>query len=76
MRVLVNAARQPISEALAAQRVLGLEFETLGLGVAKAWGLPVEIQRCMRKPGGEPPSRPPDAAVERLRDNTDAVMRK
>jgi hypothetical protein len=47
--------------------VLGLSFEALGLGVAKSWGLPEGIQRCMRKPVGEPPSRVPVETQERLR---------
>ena len=62
--------------------VLGLSFEELGIGVAKSWGLPDSLQRCMRKPSGEPPSRPPDAAPERLRwlamaanDLTDTLLR-
>ncbi|HZE91550.1 MAG TPA: protein kinase, partial [Rhizobacter sp.] len=60
--------------------VLGLSFEDLGVGVAKAWGLPEGLQRCMRRPTGEPPTRPTDKA-ERLRwaavaanDLTDALL--
>ena len=56
-----------VSEDTAAMSVLGLSFEALGLGVAKAWGLPPTLQACMRKPGGEPPAREPADAVERLR---------
>ncbi|CAD5373960.1 Serine/threonine protein kinase [Rubrivivax sp. A210] len=55
----------------AARRVLGLGFEDLGSGVAKAWGLPDSLQQALRAPQGEIPSRPlgrgPDQAVERLR---------
>jgi serine/threonine protein kinase len=47
--------------------VLGLSFEQLGLGVAKSWGLPETLQRCMRKPAGELPTRPSDKAGDRLR---------
>jgi HD-like signal output (HDOD) protein len=37
-------------ENSASTRVLGLSFEDLGVGVARAWGLPESLQRCMRKP--------------------------
>ena len=67
VRGLVTSPRQPISEAAASSSVLGLNFEALGIGVAKAWGLPESIRRCMRKPGGEPPARVPVEQGERLR---------
>ena len=57
----------PVSESAAAVTVLGLPLEQLGLGVARAWGLPPSLQACIRKPEGEPPSREPGDAVERLR---------
>jgi len=44
-------------EAGAAQRVLGIGFEALGLGVAKTWGLPDNLQRAMRVPEGEAPNK-------------------
>lgn len=47
--------------------VLGIGFEDLGLGVAKSWGLPDALQRCMRRPGGELPGRAADKPGERLR---------
>jgi hypothetical protein len=47
--------------------VLGLGFEDLGTGVARVWGLPESLQRCMRKPLGSPTARPPEQGVERLR---------
>lgn len=34
----------------AAVRVLGISLEDLGLGVAKAWGLPDSLQKSMRRP--------------------------
>jgi serine/threonine protein kinase len=67
VRGLTSSPRQPVSEATASASVLGLSFEALGMGVAKAWGLPEGIQRCMRKPIGEPPTRPVAEASERLR---------
>jgi serine/threonine protein kinase len=50
-----------------AERVLGIGFEQLGLGVARSWGLPDTLQRCMRKPSGDPPTRALDRGTERLR---------
>ena len=57
----------PAAEDAASIGVLGLSFEDLGLGVAKSWGLPDTLQRCMRKPVGEMPARPSDKSVERLK---------
>jgi len=34
----------------AASVVLGMGFEALGVGVARHWGLPDTLQRCMRRP--------------------------
>lgn len=51
----------------ASQRVLGLGFQQLGIGVARAWGLPETLQQCMRTPEGDPPTRRIDAGAERLR---------
>ncbi|WP_295956098.1 HDOD domain-containing protein [Rhodoferax sp.] len=67
VRHLVASSYKPQSEARASASVLGVDFETLGLGVAKAWGLPEAIQHSMRRPRGEPPLRPPVQAAERLR---------
>jgi serine/threonine protein kinase len=64
----------------AAVHVLGISYQDLGLGVARAWGLPDGLQQCMRRPSGEPPSRPCEKA-DRLRwaavaaiDMTDAML--
>jgi serine/threonine protein kinase len=67
IRNLVQTKRDPKSEEAASASVLGLNFEALGLGIAKAWGLPQSMQRCMRKPVGAVPPRPPSDAGERLR---------
>ena len=67
VRKLVQAAREPVSETVASVNVLGLTFEELGLGIAKAWGLPTSMQRCMRKPTGAVPSKVPADAGERIR---------
>ena len=54
-----DEARQirALNEPLAARRVLGIDFEALGLGVAKAWGLPDTLQRAMRVPEGAAPAK-------------------
>jgi hypothetical protein len=67
VRGLLAAPQQHLTEAAASTSVLGLSFESLGVGVAQSWGLPEGMRRCMRKPGGEPPLRPPVGLEERLR---------
>jgi len=67
IRSLVASPRDPVPEEAASIRVLGMSFEALGLGVSKAWGLPDSIQRCMRRPAGDPPSRVPVDTIDRLR---------
>ena len=71
VRGIVSGGAAPgqtrVSDAVASVRVLGLSFETLGLGVAKSWGLPATLQACMRTPSGEPPTRPPNDGTDRLR---------
>ena len=54
-------------EESASRGVLGMTYEDLGLGVARAWGLPDTMQRLMRKPAGSPPARVPVDTHERLR---------
>ena len=56
-----------VSEEAAAVSVLGISYEALGLGVAKAWGLPVTLQTCMRVPKGDAPTREPKDGAEKLR---------
>ncbi|GAB4558871.1 MAG: protein kinase [Rhizobacter sp.] len=89
VRSLVNAAnakaakatRNANAEHAASITVLGLSFEELGLGVAKTWGLPDGLQRCMRRPVGEPPNRACDKsdrvqwAAVAANEVTDALMR-
>jgi serine/threonine protein kinase len=67
IRALVTAPKDPLSEQTASTRVLGMSFEGLGIGVAKSWGLPEGIQRCMQPSSGPPPSRVPPDVQERLR---------
>jgi eukaryotic-like serine/threonine-protein kinase len=67
IRGLLAAAEHQGGEEAAAIQVLGLAFEDLGTGVAKAWSLPDSLQRCMRKPSGPPPGKTPENGTERLR---------
>ncbi|MCY7308790.1 MAG: HDOD domain-containing protein [Rhodoferax sp.] len=67
IRSMVRSEREPDTEAGASQRVLGLSFEDLGIGISKAWGLPDGIQRCMRKPAGVPPAITVHDSAERTR---------
>ncbi len=41
--------QKPGSEEAAALQVLGISFEDLGIGIARAWGFPSLIVNCMRK---------------------------
>lgn len=66
IRKLVASPREPMGEEAAAVQVLGIGFEALGLGIAKAWGLPESIQRCIVRPIGDPPARVPVDALDRL----------
>ncbi len=51
----------------AAAVVLGLGFEAFGVGVARHWGLPDTLQRCMHRPESASPAKPVPAGPERLR---------
>ena len=62
-----SPARQDAAAVRAATQVLGVSFETLGMGVARHWGLPESLQRCMRRPDGAPPAQALPAGPERLR---------
>ncbi|HWP18723.1 MAG TPA: HDOD domain-containing protein [Burkholderiaceae bacterium] len=50
-----------------AAAVLGLGYEELGVGVARAWGLPEALQRSMRKLGREAPPKPGGDMAQSLR---------
>jgi len=53
----------PLAEDVAARQVLGISLEELGLGVAKSWGIPEALQRCMLPVEGEVPARAVEAAL-------------
>ncbi|KQM68422.1 HDOD domain-containing protein [Xylophilus sp. Leaf220] len=53
-------------QAVSAQ-VLGLGYEDLAVGVARAWALPDTLQRGMRRPTGQMPARALEDPAERLR---------
>jgi serine/threonine protein kinase len=57
-----TSARSTHAEEAASITVLGLSFEDLGVGIARSWGLPENLQRCMRRPSGEAPTRACDKA--------------
>lgn len=54
-------------ETRASQQVLGLSYEDLGQGVARAWELPAAQRDLMRVPPGEVPRRLIDVPAERMR---------
>ena len=68
---LAGSDPAPAVRNAAALRVLGISFEDLSAGVAKAWGLPDTLQRALRPPAGEAPGRAvasgADGGVERMR---------
>jgi len=62
------AAPHPDRQAdLVAAQVLGLSYEALGVGVARHWGLPDSLQRCMRRPEGASPAARLPAGTEHMR---------
>jgi serine/threonine protein kinase len=75
VRAAVASSGGTTSEDTASVRALGLSFEELGLGVAKAWGLPDGLQRCMRQSEGDPPNQMPTQNAERIRWITVAANR-
>ena len=52
---------------VASRRILGIGLQDLGLGVAKAWGLPESLQQALRVPEGEVLTHAAPAGLERLR---------
>ena len=67
VRNLMQSEKPAITETTASLRVLGMSFEALGIGIAKSWGLPDSIQRCMKHPVGSPPSVVSADSMERMR---------
>ena len=67
VRSLMQSEKPAITETTASLRILGLSFEALGVGIAKSWGLPDSIQRCMKRPSGSPPPVVSADSVERMR---------
>jgi len=63
----IRQQRDELGAEEAVTRVLGIGYEELGVGVARSWGLPDALQRCMRTPAGEVPARPVERGTERQR---------
>lgn len=58
--------QKEINELVAAQRVLGITFDELGMGIARSWGFPPLIVESMKRlPDGD--VRKPQTPAERLR---------
>ncbi len=72
MSAIRNPAGGLTREAVAVQ-VLGIGLEPLGLGVARSWGLPDNLQRCMLRAGQQPPQRAVSSGLDRLRWLTHAA---
>lgn len=66
IRQLIKQKRTRDVDA-AARQVLGMTFQELGVGVARSWGLPEDLQRMMQVPEGAAPSRCAERGVERHR---------
>jgi len=75
IQALVDVDRAPMTESSAAIRILGIDFEALGLAVATQWDLPQDIRKYLHKPVGEPPLRAATDAQLRLRWITVAANR-
>ena len=67
VRGLMSSRSNPISEEVASTRVLGISYKDLGVGVAKVWGLPASIQKCIAGHSGEPPTQMPIDMEEQTR---------
>lgn len=66
VQALIERDPQRTTERAAAIRVLGLDYEALGLAVAKEWELPEDIRKYLRKPVGDPPLRAAADAQQRM----------
>ena len=66
-RGMGEQAAPPVSEGAASAQVLGLSYEDLGLGVARQWGFPETLQRTMRRPDGDAPTRLIEHSGDRMR---------
>ncbi len=68
VRLLVKGegGAQPVSEAQASAKVLGMPFQALGVAVGKTWNLPDTLVTSMVAPEGGVPKRSLAARPERL----------
>lgn len=56
-----------LTQQAAAWRVLGVDYETLGAGVAQVWGLPDSLRRALHRPVGQVPGKAMARGTDRLR---------
>ncbi len=64
IRRLVEQGQEPVK---AQQAVLGISFEDLGVGIAREWNFPDEINRTLRSLPLDQPVRPPRTLEDRRR---------
>lgn len=64
---------KPMTEAAAAQAVLGVEIDALTSAVAAHWGLGAEVQQLIRRTSPGKPVRQPDTDIELLRITASAA---
>ena len=64
---LASGPATPAARDDAARRVLGIGEQDLGVGIARSWGLPENLQSSMRVPEGDVPRRRVDRDGERQR---------
>ncbi|MCZ8109335.1 MAG: protein kinase domain-containing protein [Betaproteobacteria bacterium] len=60
----LTAGPGAVTRDVAAKKLLGLSLNDLGVGVARAWGLPKTLQKAMRYPTGEASARRIDPWVD------------
>lgn len=65
-RILAIEQQKGMDRECAAQKILGLNFKELGVGVAKKWGIPGNIIRSM---SCDPVKKPPPEGIKHSRED-------
>lgn len=65
-RILAVEQQKGLDRDRAAQKILGLTFQDLGIGIAKKWGIPANIVRSM---GCDPIKNPPPEGFKHTRED-------